>query len=183
MAAGALDCASSPSATRLNSLVTPRRHLRPRRRSWADGSGTDERDSPLRDRRAPTGVRPIPKGSWRILLGVVVLSVGCCERQTVSEEASPDGKFVVADVLQNCGATAPLVTEVVLASADAPVIAGEENTVFRYRGGSPPRMRWITSQELLIETDKPLDAAKRLERWGEVQIRYGGSAAAGLPRP
>jgi hypothetical protein len=98
------------------------------------------------------------------------LGSGCCVREVGSETVSPDGQVAAADVLVNCHATTPFVTEVVLRPAHSwlPV----RQVVLRYHGADTPRMQWLSAQELLIEADLSAGATKQLDVWGNINIRY-----------
>lgn len=103
-----------------------------------------------------------------------------CGEELSLEQASPDGRYVAAWMIRNCGATTSYVHNVNLrigTSAlhtdfmDGTITDGEIVTFDKDRGRI--RFCWSGPRRLNIEYPDPEPGLRKLNSWRDVQITYG----------
>jgi hypothetical protein len=103
-----------------------------------------------------------------------------CGEETALEQASPDGRYVAAWMIRNCGATTSYVHHVNLRLRTSTlhtdfrsgtITDGEILTVPEKSGRV--RFCWSGSRRLNIERPDPEPGLRQLSNWQDVEITYG----------
>lgn len=102
-----------------------------------------------------------------------------CGEEMALEQASPDGRYVAAWMIRNCGATTSYVNHVNMRLADSAFHAdfmdgtikdGEIVTLAKYT--SRVRFCWPSTRRLNIEYPDS-EPGRRVSSWRDVEITYG----------
>lgn len=124
-------------------------------------------------------------GKLALLILAALIFSGCsvCSEKQIAEAKSPDGSFVAALFMSNCGATEPIVFHVNLREARSsfsPDMKGaidEGGVFYSSRYGQNIKLIWKDEKNLLIECGEcPHDHPVTVKRtWKDIKISYQGS--------
>ncbi len=127
----------------------------------------------------------ITVGAIAVLIGAGALFLHfdpLCGEDLMSEQTSPDGRYVAAWMIRNCGATTSYVNHVNLRLASSPfhsdffngtISDGEVLTLAKYT--SRVHYCWIGARRFNIEFPDSDPGLKNLSSWREVEITYGNA--------
>ena len=102
-----------------------------------------------------------------------------CSEEGRSEQTSPDGQYVAASLVRNCGATTDFVAHVNLRPSmskfrpdffGGTIKDGEIATINHWDGGVI--FCWISSRHLNIDSPPPEHQEWAKHRWRDVEITY-----------
>jgi hypothetical protein len=103
-----------------------------------------------------------------------------CSEEIVSEQVSPDGRYVAVQMIRDCGATTPYVTHINLHLAgssfrpgffNGTITEGEVLTVASYSGEVPHC--WPAARQLNIEYPDSERGPDNRNVWRDVRITHG----------
>jgi hypothetical protein len=112
---------------------------------------------------------------------------GCCEQSDYKELASPDGRYVVIEREDNCGATDPFGTAISIQSRHPRLgvawLGSPNRRVFLANVGlRNTRVRWLDNYNVeIVCTDcERYGVAERLDEWRDLRMHFDvGKATKG----
>jgi len=103
-----------------------------------------------------------------------------CSEEMRDQEPSPDGRYVAASMVRNCGATTSYVTHFNLRTVessfspdffDGVISDGEVATIGDYDGAV--LFCWVSPRQINIEYPTPTSPLRTKHAWNEVTVTYG----------
>lgn len=98
-----------------------------------------------------------------------------CSNTIITSALSPDGVWKSFVFERNCGATTGFSTQVLIRPNDGLFVYDEKNVVYITKGLNPIRLWWISSTQLVIESQLPIQESQVFRRestWNGIFIRY-----------
>jgi hypothetical protein len=111
-----------------------------------------------------------------LLLCLIILSVGCtCGNQVLTEQDSPDGRYVAALFERNCGATTDYVIAVNIRDREESLAGTTSDDVLLVSGLPSIEIRWEGPRQLVVQL--PVlrgteQVYRRTSSWRDVAIAY-----------
>ena len=107
-----------------------------------------------------------------VYLLISTVAGGPCQIEKLAEFPSPDGRYVAAAFVPNCGATVRYFTVVNLRKAREPLDLDPQSGVLSFYGIDTSEIAWIPEGDIHIRFPASVQIFRQKFRWEDINIQY-----------